>query len=254
MRTTISLLTDEVMKPASLQALIRKYWHAVLFLGYLVLVAEFALLEKYIVPQYWISCKLDQWIPFVPAFVVPYVLWFPLIAVVLILLCFSDRGDFIRTLMLLYVGMLTAMTLYLMFPHGQPLRPIITENDVFSRMVRYSIYANDTNTNCCPSIHVLNQMAIHIGLCKSKLFRSRKGWKTASLVATILICASTCFIKQHSVLDVIAALLLEIPLYWLVFRADWGRIMPSTWKSLLHNWQQQPLSKQTAKRLFEYYQ
>ena len=83
------------------------------------------------------------------------------------------------------------------------------------------IYANDTNTNCCPSIHVLNQMAVHIGLCKSKLFRNRKGWKIASLIATILICASTCFIKQHSIVDVSFALLMEIPLYLLVFKVNW---------------------------------
>ena len=126
--------------------------------------------------------------------------------------------------MLLCVGTSVAHLFYLLFPHGQPLRPIITDNDVFSRVVRDLIYANDTNTNCCPSLHVLDQLAVHIGLCKSKLCRDRKGWKTASLVMTVLICASTVFVKQHSILDVIAALLLEIPLYLLIFKVDWGRV------------------------------
>lgn len=219
--------------------LVRRYWHAVLFLGYLITTIEFSLLEKYTVPRYWISCPVDSLIPFVPAFVVPYVLWFPLIAVALVSLCFSDRGDFVRTIMQLYAGMMTAMTIYLLFPHGQTLRPIITENDFFSRAVRYVVYANDTNTNCCPSIHVLNQMAVHIGLCKSKLCRNRKGIKRLSLCLTVLICASTCFIKQHSFVDVAAALLLEIPLYLLVYKVDWSRFVPQGWRMMVHNWELQ---------------
>lgn len=219
--------------------IVRRYWHAVLFLGYLVTMTEFAMLEKYTVPRYWISCPVDALIPFAPAFVVPYMLWFPLIAVILVSLCFSDRGDFVRTIMLLYAGMTTAMVIYLLFPHGQMLRPIITGNDFFSRAVRYAVYANDTNTNCCPSIHVLNQMAVHIGVCKSKLFRGRKGIKRLSLFLTVLICASTCLIKQHSFVDVVAALLLEIPLYLLVYKVDWSRFIPEEWKSTVRNWELQ---------------
>lgn len=217
--------------------LVRRYWHALLFLGYLVLMPQFALLEKYVVPRFWMSCPLDQAIPFLPVFVIPYVLWFPLIAVVLVTLCFSDRGDFSRTILLLYAGMALAMLIDLLFPNGQPLRPIVTDNDIFSRMVRYVIYANDTNTNCFPSIHVLNQLAIHIGLCKSRLFRDRKGWKRLSLVLTVLVCASTCFIKQHSVLDVIGALLLEIPLYLLVFKVNWSRFVPVSWRARARAWE-----------------
>ena len=87
--------------------------------------------------------------------------------------------------------------------------------------MRDTIYANDTNTNCCPSLHVLNQLAVHIGLCKSRLCRDRKWFKRASLVFTILVCASTVFLKQHSIIDVLAALILEIPLYILIFKVDW---------------------------------
>ena len=219
------------LDPEGRRAIVRQYWHALLFFGYLLLVIEFALLEKYIVPRYWVSCALDQAIPFWPVFVVPYVFWFPMIAMVLVLLCFSDRGDFIRTIMLVYLGMSAAMIIYLIFPHGQSLRPIVTGNDFYSRVVRFSIYANDTNTNCCPSIHVLNQMAIHIGLCKSRLFKNRRGWKTLSLVLTVLVCASTVFIKKHSIIDVAAALLLEFPLYLFVFKLDWSRLIPQGLKS-----------------------
>jgi membrane-associated phospholipid phosphatase len=233
----------EFLKPEGRSAIVRQYWHVVIFLGYLVLFIEFLLLEKHIVPHYWISCSIDYYIPFIPIFVVPYVLWFPLIAVVLVLLCFSDRGDFVRTIMLVYAGMATAMFIYMLYPNGQLLRPVIKSQDVFSNFIRNRIYANDTNTNCMPSIHVLNQLAIHIGLCKSKLFKNRPGWKFTSLILTILICASTVFIKQHSIIDVAAALALEVILYLLVFKVDWSGAVPTKIKSRVREWELQGIQK-----------
>lgn len=219
--------------------LVRKYWHAVLFLGFLFLYAEFSLLERHIVPLNWVSCSLDDLIPFVPAFVIPYILWFPIIAIVLVQLCFSDRGDFVRTITLVYSGMATAMLIYIIYPHGQPLRPVVMNDDYFSNIVSRVIYANDTNTNCCPSIHVLNQLAIHIGLCKSKLFRNRSGWKLASFITTISICASTVLIKQHSIIDVVLAAALEVVLYLIVFKINWSSFIPVKLKTRVRNWELQ---------------
>ena len=219
--------------------LVRRYWHSVLFIGFLILYAEFSLLEKHIVPLHWVSCSFDDLIPFVPVFVIPYVLWFPLIAIVLIQLCFSDRGDFVRTIMLVYAGMATAMVIYIIYPHGQPLRPDVLEDDFFSNIVRRMFYANDTNTNCCPSIHVLNQLAIHIGVCKSKLFKNRRGWKLASLILTIFICASTVFIKQHSIIDVVLAAALEPLLYLIVFKLPWANLVPVKLKARVQQWELQ---------------
>ena len=233
------ILGREWATPEGRRMLVRKYWHSVLFIGFLLLGAEFSLLEKYIVPRNWVSCSLDELIPFVPVFVVPYVVWFPLIAIVLVLLCFSDRGDFVRTIMLIYTGMFVAMALYIVYPHGQPLRPAVMEDDFFSNIVKRAIYANDTNTNCCPSIHVLNQLAIHIGLCKSKLFKDRRGWKFASLILTILICASTVFTKQHSIIDIILAASLEAVLYPLVFKVNWSNIVPVKLKTRVRQWELQ---------------
>ena len=209
----------------------QRYWHAFLFLIYPVLAVLFALLEKYIVPQYWVGCYVDQFIPFWPAFVVPYVIWFPLIAAALIALCFSDRADFSRTILLLFAGMSVSLIVYVIFPHAQSLRPMATGDDIFSRAVRYGIYANDTNTNCCPSIHVLNQLAVHIGLCKSKMFRGKKLWKNISLALTVMICASTVLIKQHSIVDVILSLLVAVPLYLLVFKVSWIEYVPLSVKA-----------------------
>lgn len=198
---------------------VHTYRHAALFLIFFVILQLFNIVEQTVVPRYWVACSLDKNIPFIPVFVIPYVFWFLYVGAGLVYLCLRDKQTFIPTILLLCSGMAIAVLVYAVFPHGQPLRPAVTGSDPFSVFVRDVIYANDTNTNCCPSIHVLNQLAVHAGICHSRRFRDRRGVKLASLIASVLVCASTVLIKQHSILDVAAALLLELPLYWLFFRS-----------------------------------
>ena len=60
-----------------------------------------------------------------------------------------------------------------------------------------SIYANDTNTNVCPSIHVIGSLAVWLAARDMKqlppLLR-----KYLIPAMAILISVSTVFLKQHS--------------------------------------------------------
>ena len=86
------------------------------------------------------------------------------------------------------------------------------------------IYAADKPTNVCPSLHCYEALTIHIGMVQSGLFKKGKRlFQTVSVLTLALICLSTVFIKQHSVVDVAAGLLLAAPMYVLVYK--W--IMPS---------------------------
>ena len=229
-----------------LRSLLHNYRHAFLFLLFFFLTSIFNLLEQVVVPQYWISCRLDYLLPFVPVFVIPYVFWFFYVGAGLVFLCVWDKKVFVPTILLLCAGMGIAVALYAIFPHGQPLRPHITSTDPFSLFIRNVIYANDTNTNCLPSIHVLNQLAVHIGLCRSKYFKNRRWFKGISLVVTILVCASTVLIKQHSVLDVFLALVLEAILYLVFFRSGLRshlvRALTSRKKDLAYSSDQPPVA------------
>ena len=46
---------------------------------------------------------------------------------------------------------------------------------------------------------------------------STPAWRGALAVLTVLICASTVFIKQHSILDTLAGLALCLPIYWVIY-------------------------------------
>ncbi|MBQ2725171.1 MAG: phosphatase PAP2 family protein, partial [Clostridia bacterium] len=78
-------------------------------------------------------------------------------------------------------------------------------------------YRFDTNTNVCPSIHVIGSIGIWAaGWNAPKLQKIR--WKAGFTGVTILICLSTVFLKQHSVIDVMAALPICAAAYLICYR------------------------------------
>ncbi len=96
------------------------------------------------------------------------------------------------------------------------MRPTITGNDIFSRIVD-GIYTIDTPTNVAPSMHVLNSIAIHIGLTGYEPFKKRLGLRLISLILMVIISVSTVFVKQHSILDGLWAIALSIALYIAIY-------------------------------------
>jgi membrane-associated phospholipid phosphatase len=63
----------------------------------------------------------------------------------------------------------------------------------------------DTNTNVCPSEHVICALAVMVTAWHCQALR-KPAWILFFTVTTIIICLSTVFLKQHSILDALAAL------------------------------------------------
>ena len=62
----------------------------------------------------------------------------------------------------------------------------------------------------CPSIHVSSTVAVHLTICHAASVRNKKPIRTLSWIVTILICLSTMFIKQHSLVDVLCGWILSL--------------------------------------------
>ena len=70
------------------------------------------------------------------------------------------------------------------------------------------IYANDQPYNVLPSLHCYEATAIHLASFGGAAGRRYTGLRAASAVIAVLICLSTLFVKQHSVLDLLSGCLL----------------------------------------------
>ena len=184
----------------------------------------FVFVERfYPVKQYYsMHCALDDLIPFCEWFLIPYLFWFVYLIGTLLYTLFYDTPSFSRLMKYIIITNTAAIVIYLLFPSCQELRPTEFPRDNLLTDITRWFYAFDTNTNVCPSIHVMSSLAVMETAIHSDTIRS-KGWKTAYVVIAVLICLSTVFLKQHSVLDVFAALPLCLIAHWFSFRCSTGQ-------------------------------
>ena len=183
-----------------------RFSHLKLLGGWLVYFAMY-LITEYLNPNNSgtaVSCSLDYKIPFLEIFVIPYVGWYLLIAVSLLYFALYNVENFKRLQIFIIVTQIAAMVIYIIFPNFQPLRPDVYPRDNFLTDIVALLQTADTNSNVCPSLHVAYSIGIASIWLKEK---DAKWWiKTLIVIFCILVCLSTAFIKQHSVIDGLVAI------------------------------------------------
>ena len=68
------------------------------------------------------------------------------------------------------------------------------------------LWSADASVNVCPSIHCQSSACMALAFSSSTLTEKRPGLKVLAWVWAALICASTVFTKQHSIVDVVCGL------------------------------------------------
>lgn len=207
---------DENTKWSRIKGIIYEYKHYAWASMYGVCQIWFNYCERTIEPKYYMVSRLDYHIPFIKWFVIPYLFWFVYMGVIFWYVGKESKKEFYKLCIYMFGGMCVCYTIYMVFPNGQNLRPVIVENDILSRMIS-NIYMTDTPTNVCPSIHVYNSIAVHMALRRCGMLDDKPGIKLISFICMVLICASTMFIKQHSIKDVMWGTILAAVMYFLVY-------------------------------------
>lgn len=178
----------------------------------------FFYLERRDVAVHEINFGIDEYIPFCEIFIVPYLLWFAYVALTVVFLCIRDKEESDRLVAFLMAGMTIFIVVSAVFPNGHNLRPkVFARDNIFIDLIRH-LYATDTPTNILPSIHVYNSVAIMIAVWRSKCFAGHNIIKTLMLALGVSIICSTVLIKQHSMLDVLLALLLSAVMYSICYK------------------------------------
>lgn len=155
-----------------------------------------------------IHSKLDDIIPFCEVFVIPYVFWYLLIVISLVYFALYNVDSFKKLSIFIICTQVIAMVIYIIYPSCQDLRPTeFARDNIFTQIIGF-LYSFDTNTGVFPSLHVAYSIGIASVWLKEK--NVWKWWKVFVLIATILISLSTAFIKQHSILDGFAAVIMCI--------------------------------------------
>lgn len=183
-----------------------QYRHLLLLLGWVVYFCLYFLTENLIPVEdcYPVWCKLDDLIPFNEFFVIFYVGWYVLIVLSLGYFLLYSVESFRGLQTYIMVTQALAMVCYIAFPTRQDLRPEVFPRENFLTWIMGLIYQFDTNTGVCPSLHV----AYSIGIASAWLKEKSAAWYVKLVVTLFVIgvCLSVAFTKQHSVVDIFAAL------------------------------------------------
>ena len=206
-----------------------KYGHAVMILYFFIYMPWFSWLNEF-TPQRSnlteMHSFIDDMIPFCELFVIPYFLWFAYIAIGYVFLFFNNRSDFLRMCSFLYIGMTTCLIIYMVFPNWQNLRvdyDSLGRNN-FLLEATQMLQNGDSPHDVFPSIHCLNSIGMNIAIAKNEWCKKHTWTIVATTILTTLICLSTVFVKQHSILDFFGAIILSIPLYIISYKINWKKV------------------------------
>lgn len=194
-----------------------QYNHLLFLLGWVVYFILYFLTENLIPAEscYPVHSRLDDVIPFCEVFVIPYVGWYFLIIVSLLYFALYNPDNFKNLQKYIIITQIIATAIYIIFPTRQDLRPTEFAGDNILIDFLQCIYTLDTNTGVCPSLHVAFSLGIASTWIREK--SASKITKVLVVIFVVLVCASVAFVKQHSVIDIFAAIPVCLFAEWLVF-------------------------------------
>ena len=166
----------------------------------------------------------DDIIPFCEYFLIPYFFWYIFIVWMVVYSFFFDVEIFKKYHQFLIIVCGVTCLIYLLWPNMQSLRPTeFTRDNIFIHYIK-KMYDFDTNTNVCPSLHVVMSFAVFFASWYSKRYRTVP-WRIAFSIMTVIISISTVFLKQHSIIDVYAGVALSLIAYFIVFFKDRKKLL-----------------------------
>ena len=197
--------------------------YQLLLLGWPVYFLAYYLTERFIRPEncHLIHTALDELIPFCEWFAIFYVGWYFLLAGSLLYFLLYSPVDFARLQTYVIIVQLLATVVYLVYPSYQDLRPSVFPRENVLTDMMGMLYRMDMPTGVFPSLHV----AISLGIASVWLRKEdAKPWLKGSVLLFCLgVCLSVAFVKQHSVLDILAAIPVCLVAEWFVFGRKAGR-------------------------------
>lgn len=146
--------------------------------------------------------RLDARIPRIPAFVYPYVLWFPLIVIFPIGLYYFSPGNWVALQIAWIFCVVVSVVAYLAYPttfEREKLGQGRTE-----RVLALVYKTSYRGVNCAPSLHCSTSMMIAF----VAVVTNQMPWwlRVISVLVSLAIILATQFTKQHVLLDLLTAI------------------------------------------------
>lgn len=194
-----------------------EFRHLKLLLGWVIYFLLYFLTEQLILSEncHLIHSPLDDRIPFCEFFALFYVGWYGLVALSLLWFMLYHIHSFRHLQTYIFSVQMVATAVYILYPSRQTLRPVVFPRQNVLTDLMGLIYRIDTPTGIFPSLHVAVSLGIALIWMRE---RSVALWIRLVIALFCLgVCLSVVFVKQHSVLDIFAAIPLCLLGEWVAF-------------------------------------
>ena len=130
----------------------QKYRHALWFLLFGVLSAFYFVSQHLGLRYHIVHLPLDDRLPFWPAFIVFYILWYFYVPGCMLWACFRVKDVFYQQVAALFSGAFVCAAVFVLYPTCVDFRPSAAGPGLARALCRL-IYANDAPVNVFPSLH-----------------------------------------------------------------------------------------------------
>ena len=162
---------------------------------------------------YDVSIGIDSQIPFIPVFILGYILVY--LSVVFVYIAIKDRTDWLRAVVSFLLATTLAYIIFLLFPVKMNMRPELSQLSGTYIAITRVYYFIDLPYNCFPSLHVTYPL-----LATFVSFRNHHIMRWVFLAMTIIVAISVIIVKQHYIADVIGGILNASLCFWLTVKTE----------------------------------
>ena len=193
---------------------LKRFWNKIngkelliILLIYAFSFAMYLLFAGLQLPTHTIEMKIDDYIPFVPVFVIGYYFYYFTWFWPVWLTSFRSKKVFVRMCKVAFWSVVIASIFYTFFP-VEMTRPVITSNDFFSNLVK-GIYKADINSRTCfPSLHAVIGTITALAAIKDK---GGNPWiRLLFVFFGVSMTLAATLIKQHYFVDILAGTILVL--------------------------------------------
>ena len=169
----------------------------------------------------FLRTPLDQAMPLVKDFVIPYISLSPVTYVTLLVFLLFRIRIYESAALSMISAFLVSYAFYF-FVQSYVARPVVSGDDLLSQLMR-DVYRGDNPYNDFPSLHVSISTVLAIHWWR---FNRRMGWVAAVWAAVVI--ASTQLVHQHYLADIAAGLVVGFGTSWIWRRVLLSRERPQT--------------------------
>ena len=182
----------------------REFFTLIIFtLGLQALI--YFLIKVFISDYNVINSKVN--IPLIKEFVYIYNLWYLFVILVVFLIYKYSKNNFKSLILTMLLGAFLAHITFIIYP-SMIKRPVVEVKNVTDWFLNFTYKVDTPAINCLPSMHCIYCFIIifYALICKEIDYKKR----IFIIIFSLLIVASTLFIKQHVIEDVVLALIYSI--------------------------------------------